>query len=189
MSKYLAHMDVELPAWVGQWMEPLRWGLGGALALWILVAVYRWSVARAYNLTKAERASVNKNNRPDFLTVDQEAQDAAIARGEAYVRPADRDPVPPSAAEPDPGIWVRIGAVARLGAVIAALLNIVVGVAAAVILQEDAKDPASTLASAHYWEIVLSRYWIGLALAVLLVVIEFARWIIGRRRVAAGPVT
>ena len=109
MSIYFAHVDVELPAWVGQWMEPLSWGLGGALALWLLVTVYRWPVARAYNLTKAESASVDKSSRPDFLTVDQEARDAAIARGDSYVRPADREAAPPAAPTAEPGMWVRIG--------------------------------------------------------------------------------
>ena len=52
--------------------------------VWIFLALVAWWRRRAYNLTIASTAKRNKDAEPDFLHVDKEAREAAIARGAAH---------------------------------------------------------------------------------------------------------
>lgn len=61
----------------------------GLFIVWIALALVAWWRRRAYNLTIASTARLNRKAQPDFLNVDQKARTKAMERGEAHAKALD----------------------------------------------------------------------------------------------------
>ncbi|MBL8136684.1 MAG: hypothetical protein JNL48_08695 [Acidobacteria bacterium] len=113
------------PETVDAWLNGLAWALGITALVWLVGSVVGAWHRRHYNLTRADRAG-GTPVRPDFLDVNRNAREAAIARGKAYDRTLDarEAAAAPVTAVESLTFWSRLGA---LGAALLTLLVTVIG--------------------------------------------------------------
>lgn len=155
-------------------------GLVALFVLWLLFTVIRALHRRAYNLTKVETAKAGGTPPPDFLTVDKEARAEAIKRGDEYVRPADRE-VPATTEPPMEKTWSLWGFVCRMGALVAGVGHVGVLLVSLVANTKDADTVWQDVSTAERFEAVVSRYWIGFAIAGVVIVAELVRFITSKK--------
>jgi hypothetical protein len=166
---------VEVPEWARPWLSRLGLAMAALFVLWLLTTVLRRMHRRAYNLTKMETAPV-RAPEPAFLKVDEEARAEAIARGDAYVRPADREGAGAAPAGPAPrSIWSRWGLFSRIGAVVIALAHVGVAVVSVAAMIKDTDEVVRTVSTADCIRAVVSRYWVGFLLGLIVIIAEAAR--------------
>lgn len=136
--------------------------------------------ARAYNLTRVETARPSKEVKPAFLTVDEEAREAAVARGDAYVRPGDRQSSAAEETETNAvaNRWWRWGTIARAGALIVAIVHLGVVALSALTVADRAREQLESFEAARA---VLAAYPVGSFLAVAVVLVEVTRFVRRRR--------
>lgn len=168
-------VEVDPPEWVQTSLVSLSVLLAALLLLWLIVSVFLSKRRKAYNLTRMENVAGGSTQSPSFLQVDHEARDAAKKRGDDYVRPSDRE-ISIEAPSQDLGIWPKVGALARLGTVLVALLNIAVAIVAAMIFAGEANRLFDELSVQDRWQSILERYWIGIGVAVLLIIFEIVKY-------------
>ncbi|MBN1417740.1 MAG: hypothetical protein JXP34_03135 [Planctomycetes bacterium] len=192
---FLAAMEMpKLPeavpriAGIPEWANTLLWILGVGmvllflawLALRIMVAMHR----KAYNLTKAETEKAGQAPKPSFLTVDHEAREEQIRRGEDYESPKEREDREEAAAaeaaarasQPRWGVW------ARLGAVIIAVAHIGVAVLAGIAMYNNASKVRQDLSTASCIQEVIAKYWLGFVLALIVIVAEIVFFVRSRKK-------
>jgi len=167
-----------VPPQVPEWARPWLYGLGLAMAalfvLWLLASAVARLHRRAYNLTKAETAP-GRAPEPAFLKVDGKAREEAIGRGDAYVRPGEEAPGPSPAGGAHGSIWSRWGLFSRVGAVIIALAHVGVAVVSVAAMAKDADEVVQTVSTADCIRAVVSRYWVGIVLGLIVIIAEAAR--------------
>ena len=71
------------PANAALFLEIVQWTLVGFATSWVITRIIGTLHRRAYNLTYAESGR-SKKVQPDFLTVDKNKRQDAIARGEQF---------------------------------------------------------------------------------------------------------
>jgi len=171
----------ELP----EWSAIALWWLGAAMIvfflLWLVATAVTHLHRRAYNLTKAETDSQRKAAQPGFLKVDHEARSEAIKRGDEYVRPADREEpgVESAPAERRLSFWQRWGFLARAGALVVALAHIVVAALSLPAMARRVTEGMQRIQEASTGgslEEMLKRYWIGFALAAIVIGAQVGRF-------------
>ena len=82
------------------WLEPLLWVTVVIVALWLASSIFIHMRRRASNLTSTHEAKVKKDAAPDFLSVDHNAREAALKRGETFEKELDeREKAEAAAAE------------------------------------------------------------------------------------------
>ena len=168
-----------IPDAVTGWLTPLLIGLLVLVAIWASLALFGWFQRRAYNLTVMERAKSGQRT-PDFLKVNHAAREAALERGDAYAdeRARGSEPVPAEQhTPPPPPVLRKVGKfsrLARIGAVVFALANLIVIGASALLKAEKTHEFFYSLSSWERWEALLKNYWIGVAVAVLVILIQAA---------------
>ena len=175
---------VKIPEWAQTWLLGLGIAMAGLFILWLLAAVIRGMHRRAYNLTKMETAPA-KAPDPAFLEIDQKAREEAIRRGDAYVRPADREKTDAALdGSGPPSIWSRWGLFSRIGAVIIALAHVGVAVVSTTAMMKDADEVVQTVSASDCLRAVISRYWIGFLLGLIVIIAEAVRFFRPARRKA-----
>jgi len=173
---------------IPEWANVLLWVLGvGMVLLFILWVALKVIVAmhrKAYNLTKAETAKAGQAPKPSFLTVDHEAREEQIRRGEGYESPKEREDreaveaaeAAARAAQPRWGIW------ARLGAVIIAIAHIGVAVLAGIAMYNNYSKVRADLSTASCIQDVIAKYWLGFVLALVVIVAEIVFFVRARKK-------
>lgn len=169
---------IELPPWAQTWLPILGYAMAGLFVLWLLAVVVASMHRRAYNLTRMEQAPANAPE-PSFLKVDHGARAAAIRRGDDYVRPGAGAAAAPPPAEP---VWGRLS---RAGALVIALAHIGVVAVSMAAMAKDADEVVQTVSTADCIRAVVGRYWLGIALGLIVIVAEAARLL--RPAKAAAP--
>ena len=168
-----------IPAAVTAWLNPLLIGLLVLVAIWALLALFGWFQRRAYNLTVMERARSGQHT-PDFLKVNHATRKAALERGDAYADDRARGGEPAPAEQPlppPPPVLRQVGKfsrLARIGAVVFALANLIVVGAGALLKAEKTHEFFYSLSNWERWEALLENYWIGVAIAVLVILVQAA---------------
>jgi hypothetical protein len=165
-----------LPEWAMVWLPVATAGLAIALALRILVGVYRTWVRRTYRLRQSETDRDSELARPTFLEPDPAARRDALARGDAYAAEreakaaeAARGETPPSAIS-EPGWAPPVHGGARIVALLAALVVLILSFATAASLTGTGEEGAMTWRDA--WSPVFDQFWAGLAAAAVLLIYE-----------------
>jgi len=181
---------VQVPQTLSAWLDPLSTGLLLLVVVWAVLALIGWYQRRSYNLTAVDQAAA-KRTQADFLKVDHDAREDALARGDAYVEQrereaADESPLPPEqqAAPAKTGVG-RFSQVARIGAVLFAMVNVVVVGAGALMRAEGTHQFFSQLSDWQRWQVLWENYWIGLLVAVLVILLQLfylARAVAGGKR-------
>jgi hypothetical protein len=168
---------VPLPEWVPDAMVPLGYAIVALFAAWLVLGIVRLLHRRAYNLTKAETAR-GKPAEPGFLKVDHEARQAALDRGDAYVRPADRVAEAEASGKRKGSAWAFL---CRLGVVIVALAHFGVVVVSMADATHNAEKVVQDISATDRLEAIVSRYWLGLTLGVIVLTAEVVRFVVSRR--------
>lgn len=171
---------MEIPEEIRAWLAPLGFALAALFALWLVFLVLRYLHRRAYNLTKAETARFRKGRDPSFLKVDHEAREEALRRGDEYVRPADRVEEPAPAEPPRPR-WSLWSVLCRVAIVIAALAHFGVIAFTMASAAKDADQVWKEISTTERISTVVSRYWIGFALAGIVLAAELIQAFRGRK--------
>ena len=168
-----------IPDAVTGWLTPLLIGLLVLVAIWASLALFGWFQRRAYNLTVMERAQAGRQT-PDFLKVDHQTREAALERGDAYAdeRARGGQPAPPEEpAPPAPPILRKVGRfsrLARIGAVVFAIANLIVVGASALLKAEKTHEFFYSLSNWERWQTLFEKYWIGVTVAVLVILVQAA---------------
>ncbi|MBM4063080.1 MAG: hypothetical protein FJ265_18585 [Planctomycetes bacterium] len=169
--------QIEIPPWAQQWLFGLGIGMAALFVLWLLATVVRAMHRRAYNLTKAETAPKTAAD-PAFLKVDEKARAEALQRGDAYARPAAGPAAEAAPAPSAPSLW---GLFSRIGAVIIALAHVGVAVIAVAAMMKDADEVVQTVSTADGIRAVVSRYWFGLLLGLIVIIAEAVQFCRSRK--------
>ena len=177
-SSLLSYKD-HIPPGVKSTFLYIGIGIVALFLLWIFFTVVRALHRRAYNLTKAETAKAGQVAPPDFLTVDKDARAAAIKRGDDYVRPADREV--PAALPPMDKTWSWWSLVCRIGALIAGIGHVAVLIVSLVANSKEADVVWKDISTAERLEAVVAKYWIGFAIAGIVIVAELVRFISSKK--------
>ena len=181
-----SELQLQLPEWSEEWLTWGSYGLAAFAALWILCGLTTFWIRRSYNLQRIESASTPGLGKPAFLKTDHAAREAAIERGDAYdearvaaaeaAAAAEASPAEEAGAQPRLICW--LSGLARTGSVVASVLNIAVGIGAATVLYSTSGQEGAELGEC--WEVLLDRYWVGLAASLFLIAFETWRWLIKR---------
>ncbi len=177
---------IKIPDWATTWLLWLGAAMAAFFVLWLVVAIARAMHRRAYNLTKAETARPRSDVEPSFLKVDEEAREEALRRGDEYVRPADAEAAEEAAAATEPdSIWRRWGLFSRLGIVTIAVAHVAIAVVSSVAMMRDAEEVLNKLSTSECLVTVVTRYWPGFLLALVVIVAEVVQFM--RSRNTARP--
>jgi hypothetical protein len=170
---------VEIPGWVHDLLVPLGFALVALFVAWLVLAILGALHRRAYNLTKAETARPRAED-PSFLKVDHEAREAALARGDAYVRPADRETGEKAAARtaPSSSIWAFL---CRLGVILVAVAHFGVVVVSVADATYNAERVVQDISASDRFTAIVSKYWLGLSLGAIVLAAEIVRFVQSRR--------
>jgi len=171
-----------IPEWAHDALVPLGWVIAILFVAWLFFTVVGALHRRAYNLTKAETAR-RKADAPAFLTVDHEARQAALERGDAYVRPADRveEGGGGKPAGPRKSAWAFL---CRLGVVLVAVAHFAIVVVSVADATYNAEKVVQDISAADRFAAIVSRYWLGLTLGVIVLTAEIVRYVQSRRSAA-----
>ena len=170
----------QVPEGLSSWLDLLTVGVLLLAAAWAILALIGWYQRRAYNLTVVDDARAQRT-QADFLQVDHAAREAALARGDAYIEQRTRDtvggeapaaPLEPGAKAAAPGGVGRMSQVARIGAVLFAMVNVVVVGAGALMRAESTHQFFAQLSHWERWKVLLGNYWIGFVVAVLVILLQ-----------------
>lgn len=148
----------------------------GLFVVWIFLALVAWWRRRAYNLTVASTHKRSKAAQPDFLSVNKEAREAAIERGEAHEEAlAERDEAEAAAALAAAGKPLgfanRLASIATTAMSIFTLLTAISGAALNVgKMDEQVKE----LTASGKIEYLLKEHTFGVI--VVLLIIAFQVW-------------
>jgi uncharacterized membrane protein YcjF (UPF0283 family) len=170
--------QIEIPPWAQQWLYGLGIAMAALFVLWLLACVIRAMHRRAYNLTKMETAPKRAAD-PAFLKVDQQAREAALQRGDTYERPAAAAAEAEAPVRSAPSLW---GLFARLGAVIIALAHVGVAAISVTAMLKDADDVLQSVSTADCIVAVISRYWFGLLLGLIVIIAEVVQFFRSSKR-------
>jgi len=181
-AELASELQLQLPEWSEEWLTRGSYGLAVFAALWILCGLTTFWIRRAYKLQRVESASSPGLEKPAFLKADHEARQAAIERGDAYdearVAAAEAAAAPEAASGGEDGVQPRLicwlSGLARTGSVVASVVNIAVGIGAAAVLYSTSGPESPALGEC--WDVLLDRYWAGLAASLFLIVFEIMRW-------------
>lgn len=169
--------QVVIPPWAEPWLHWLGYGMVALFVLWLAAGIVRALHARAYNLTKAETAPARAAD-PAFLKVDEKERTAALQRGDAYERPGTAATTAVPVARSAPSLW---GLFSRIGAVIIALAHVGVAAISVTAMLKDADEVVQTVSAAECIQAVVSRYWFGLLLGLIVIVAEVVQFFRSRK--------
>ncbi len=168
-----------IPEWAHDAMFPLGIAIVILFVLYVGFAILGALHRRAYNLTKAETTG-KKADAPAFLKVDHEAREAALERGDAYVRPADR-------AEGEAGkrsagsrrsSWAFL---CRVGVILVAVAHVAIVVVSVADATYNAEKVVQDISASDRFAAIVSKYWLGITLGVIVLVAEVVRFVQSRR--------
>jgi hypothetical protein len=172
--------QIVIPQWAEPWLQWLGYGMVALFVLWLVATIVRAMHARAYNLTKAETAPA-RAAEPAFLKVDEKAREAALQRGDAYERPGAGAAAEAAVARSAPSLW---GLFSRIGAVIIALAHVGVAAISVTAMLKDADEVVQTVSAAECIQAVVSRYWFGLLLGLIVIIAEVVQFFRSRKAAA-----
>lgn len=172
-------MPIEIPKPYEDALLLMSVVLAALVLLWFVTTILRYLHRRAYNLTKVESGGGGVDL--SFTRVDAQARAAALARGEAYVRPADAE-TEAKAAEKEKRLK-GFGLFARTGALVLAIANVALGALTAVSVAEDAQ---ANLERVDCFAEVVSRFKLGFILAAVVLLAESSRFM-KRNRFFGNP--
>lgn len=172
-----AFPQIVIPQWAEPWLYWLGLGMVALFVLWLAASVVSAMHRRAYNLTKMETAPKRAAD-PAFLKVDGKARDEALQRGDAYERPGAEAPAPAATARSATSLW---GLFSRIGALVIALAHVGVAVVSVTAMLKDADEVVQTVSAAECIQAVVTRYWFGLLLGLIVIIAEVVQFFRSRR--------
>lgn len=148
----------------------------GLFIVWICLSLIAWWRRRAYNLTVASTARVNKKKQPGFLSVDKKDRERQIGRGEAHEDALDeRDREDAAAALKAAKEPLTIGArIAKLATFLMSIVSLLTGFSGAMLGVQRLGGDISELSAAGRIKELVIEYPLGVAVCVF--VIGFQIW-------------
>jgi hypothetical protein len=145
--------------------------LVGFAIVWLVLSLIGWWRRRAYNLTIASTAGRNKKAQPGFLSVDHDAREDAILRGEAHedmLKKRERDEAL-AALKAAAGPLTLAGKFAKAATFIMSVITLVTGFGGAVFNVTNMSRTLEDAGTAGKIEWVLTTYPIGSAVVVFVI--------------------
>lgn len=176
----------QMPDWSVAAMSATQWACVGLAAAWLLLSSARAARRSSLNLTSVDGARAYGSAPPTYTTNVAERRQQMVDKGDAYEQA--KVPTSPSAAasgiaQSEEGFpWCRWGALARIGAIATAGLNVLVAMVAGLSAGQDVNQMVETVTVVEKWESILSRYWVGFLVAFMIVAVELGRLLIRRRQ-------
>ncbi len=179
-----------LPEWSPPTLTVTQWALVALLISWATLRLLAWSRRRSLGLRSLETAAPRDLGAPSYRA-GLDARSADIqARGDAYAEQRARGADPAATAEPalrrDDG-WTKWISLARIGTLVFAGLNLGVTIVAAVAAGGEVNEMVESISASERWEAVLQKYWIGIAVAGFIILLEVGRWLSQRRSAGQQP--
>jgi hypothetical protein len=182
-------LEAILPEWSLPTLPLIQWVLVGLLGLWLLLQAMIWSRRRSLGLRSLERASRRGLDAASYQTDMDAHKEDVLARGDDYAAERSRAEEPAgaaaaaaaaAAAQADNG-WAKWISFARIGTLVAASLNLGITLIAAVAAGGEVNEMVESISFSDRWEAVMNKYWIGIAVAAVIVLLELGRWFSRRR--------
>ncbi len=173
-----------LPEWTLPTLTFTQWSLVALLGAWLILRLLVWSRRRSLGLRSLEVARKRDVGQPTYRQGIDARKEGMLARGDAYQEArAQRDQSDDSATlatSADDG-WTKWISLARIGTLVFAGLNLGVTIVAAVAAGGEVNEMVESISTSERWEAVLQKYWIGLAVAGFIILLEVGRWLNQRR--------
>jgi hypothetical protein len=172
-----------LPEWSLPTLTLTQWVLVGLLGLWLLLRAMAWSRRRSLGLRSLEGVSRRGLGTASYQTGIDARKEDVLARGDNYAAERVQAEEPAGAAatpQADDG-WIKWISFARIGTFVAASLNLGITLIAAVAAGGEVNEMVESISFSDRWEAVMNKYWIGIAVAAVIVLLELGRWFSRRR--------
>ena len=171
---------VPIPSELLAWLDPLLIGLYLFVGLWIAAALFRYYKRRAYNLTEMETARAEEKT-PDFLKTGQHTEAARLqptgntfSGARAHPPSVEIETETQSRSAPAEGL---LGKVPRVGAILFALGNLIAVSVSALLRVERTHELFYALSTLDRWKVMIQEYWIGFVIALIIISLQFARFL------------
>jgi hypothetical protein len=175
-------LEFILPEWSLSTLPLTQWVLVGLCGLWLLLWAMVWSRRRSLGLRSIEGASSRGLDAASYQTGIDARKEDVLARGDQYAGDRGRTKEPADAPLPQAvDNWVKWISFARIGTLIAASLNLGITLIAAVAAGGEVNEMVESISFSDRWEAVINKYWIGIAVAAVIVLLELGRWFSRRR--------
>ncbi len=157
-----------VPEAVSFWLHPYLVVFYGVALLWIVVSLYGVFIRPTYHLTPlaAEKAS---GDVPDFLKPGRKSEIREAAERAAGVTKQEEASEQGKAS----GRWSQL---IRIGAVVLALGNLIGVSVSALARVERTQELFYKLTTFERWSLLVEEYWVGLAIALLIILAETVRF-------------
>ena len=157
---------------------------------WLILSVLTRSRRKSLGLRSLEDAADGGLPAPNYQTSMDARKDAALAKGDAYEDARTQPEANETANLANPSSasdgWSKWLSFARIGTLIVASLNLGITLVAALAAGGEVNEMVETISLSERWEAVFNKYWIGIAAAGFIVLLEIGRWLSKRGSPAAS---